>query len=151
MNAERLVRLCVERGISLATAESLTAGLVGAAIADVPGCSAVYRGGVIAYATDVKSSVLGIPAGDLDHVVSEQVVGEMARRACAVLDARLGLATTGVAGPDPLEGKAPGTVWIAACLDGRTMARELRLEGDRSAVRGGTVSAVLGLALEVLG
>ena len=78
MIAADLVAACVARGLSIATAESLTAGLVSASIADVPGCSAVFRGGVVAYATDVKGSVLGLDASDLAHVVSEQVAAELA-------------------------------------------------------------------------
>ena len=148
MSAADLVAACIDRGLALATAESLTAGMVSAAIAEVPGCSAVFRGGVVAYATDIKGSVLGLGASDLEHVVSEQVAGEMARRACAVLDADLGLATTGVAGPDPLDGQAAGSVWIAVHerASGRTTARHLDLPGDRAAVRAGATAAVLDLA-----
>ena len=149
--ASALVRTCIEREVTVATAESLTAGMVASTIADVPGCSAVFRGGVVTYATDTKGSLLGIPADLLEHVVSEDVVVAMAERTCVVLDARLGLATTGVAGPDELDGQPAGTVWIAACLDGRTTARHLRIPGERDAVRAGASAAVLALALELLG
>ena len=150
--AADVVRLALERGCTIATAESLTAGLVTAALAEVPGCSAVLRGGVVAYATDVKAQVLGVEAGLLAHVVSGEVAGSLAERACAVLGADLGIGTTGVAGPDPLDGQPPGTVWIAV-HDGRrtrTEVRGLSLRGDRAEIRAGTVRACLDLAVEVL-
>lgn len=148
MSSVELVVACLERGLTIATAESLTAGQVSASIADVPGCSAVFRGGVVAYATDIKGSVLGLSASVLEHVVSEQVAGDLARRACAVLDADLGLSTTGVAGPDPLDGQAAGSVWIAVHerASGRTTTRHLDLSGDRAAVRVAATAAVIDLA-----
>ena len=153
MSAVDLVRECIARGITLATAESLTAGLVSSSIADVPGCSAVFRGGVVAYATDVKGSLLGLSSDALEHVVSEQVAAQMARRACRVLDADLGIATTGVAGPDPLDGQAAGSVWIAVHdrTTSLTTARHLSLAGDRVAIRSDAANAAIGLASEVLG
>ena len=143
---------CRERGLTIATAESLTAGLVAATLAQVPGCSAVLRGGVVAYATDVKGSVLGLPETLLEHVVSEEVAAALAESAVQLLDADLGIGTTGVAGPDLLDGQPPGTVWIAV-HDRRTLrttTRRLALPGDRQAVRDGTVDAVLGEALAII-
>ena len=95
-----LIADCRALGLTIATAESLTAGLVSSTLADVPGASAVLRGGAVTYATDTKHSVLGIDVELLTHVVSEPVVQAMAKAACALLQADLGLATTGVAGPD---------------------------------------------------
>jgi len=148
MSASALVAACVEQGLTIATAESLTAGLVASAIAEVPGCSAVFRGGVVAYATDIKGSLLGLSAADLEHVVSEQVASELARHACRVIDADLGIATTGVAGPDSLDGQAPGSVWIAVHerARARTTVRHLDLPGDRAAVRAAAAQAALDLA-----
>lgn len=152
MIAADLVAACVARGLSIATAESLTAGLVSASIADVPGCSAVFRGGVVAYATDVKGSVLGLDASDLEHVVSEQVAAELARHACRLLDADLGISTTGVAGPDPLDGQDPGSVWIAVHdrTTSRTHTRHLALSGSRSEIRLAATAAVISLATELV-
>ena len=152
MNSAPLVEACKQRGLTIATAESLTAGQVSAAIADVPGCSAVLRGGVVAYATDVKNSVLGLDAGDLEHVVSERVAAEMARHACRVLDADLGIATTGVAGPDPLDGQAPGSVWVAVHdrVTSRTHTRHLDLSGNRDQIRQGATWAAISLATELV-
>ena len=115
-DAESVVAALRERGLTLATAESLTAGLLASTIAEVPGCSAVLRGGVVAYSSDVKASVLGVDARLLEHVVSEQVAARMALGATQVLSADIGVGTTGAAGPASLDGQAPGTVWIAnAC------------------------------------
>ena len=152
MIAADLVAACVSRGLSIATAESLTAGLVSASIADVPGCSAVFRGGVVAYATDVKGSVLGLDASDLAHVVSEQVAAELARNACRLLDADLGISTTGVAGPDPLDGQDPGSVWIAVHdrTTSRTHTRHLALTGNRAEIRLGATTAAISLAVELV-
>ena len=152
MTSALLVEACKKRGLTIATAESLTAGLVSSAIADVPGCSAVLRGGVVAYATDVKNSVLGLDAADLEHVVSERVAAEMARLACLVLDADLGIATTGVAGPDPLDGQEPGSVWIAVHdrVTSRTHTRHLALSGNRDQIRQGATRAAISLATELV-
>jgi nicotinamide-nucleotide amidase len=141
-----------DRSRTIATAESLTAGLLASTLAEVPGCSAVLRGGVIAYATDVKEHLLGVDGALLAHVVSGEVAASLAERACAVLAADLGVGTTGVAGPDPLDGQPPGTVWIAVhdTRAGRTSIRRLDLAGDRAAIRVGTVHACLSLMLEVL-
>lgn len=151
-SAADVVRLAAAGGRTIATAESLTAGLVAATLAEIPGCSAVLRGGVIAYATEVKAEVLGIEPALLSHVVSEAVAARLAERACAVLGADLGVGTTGVAGPDPLDGQSAGTVWIGVhdARRGRTVTRRLALAGDRAAVRAGTVAASLALVGEVL-
>lgn len=152
MTAAQIIRQCIDRGLTIATAESLTAGLVAATLAEVPGCSAVLRGGVIAYATDVKRDVLGVDPMLLAHVVSGEVAGALAARAAVVLGADLGIGTTGVAGPDPLDGQPAGTVWIAVhdAPRGETRTRRLALPGDRATVRLGTVTGVLGLVEELL-
>lgn len=152
MSAAEVVGACIEQGVTLATAESLTAGLVAARIADVPGCSAMLRGGVVAYATEAKEQVLGLDPALLEHVVSEPVAAELARAATRVLDSDIGVGTTGVAGPDWLDGEPPGTVWIAV-FDRRTelaLTSKLQLSGDRATIREGTVLASLALVLQVL-
>jgi nicotinamide-nucleotide amidase len=152
VTAADLVAACASQGLSIATAESLTAGLVSASIADVPGCSVVFRGGVVAYATDVKGSVLGLSADELEHVVSERVAAELARQACRLLDADLGISTTGVAGPDPLDGQEPGSVWIAVHdrTTSRTHTRHLALSGNRAEIRLGATTAAISLAIELV-
>ena len=147
-----LIADCRALGLTIATAESLTAGLVSSTLADVPGASAVLRGGAVTYATDTKHSVLGIDVELLTHVVSEPVVQAMAKAACALLQADLGLATTGVAGPDPLDDQPPGTVWIAVHDARRNagMTRLLALDGDSEYIRTTSALAVIALALEYL-
>lgn len=148
--ARRLVATLTERGETLAVAESLTGGLVVSTLVGVPGASAVVRGGVVAYATPVKHSVLGVSAALLEAngAVDPEVARQMAsgvRRALAVdgAPATWGISTTGVAGPDPQDGQAVGTVFVGiADADGAT-AFALRLDGDRAAIRSATVSELL--------
>lgn len=142
-----------EYAVRLATAESLTGGLVCAALTDVPGSSAVVRGAVVSYASDVKRDVLGVDADLLERegAVHPEVAAAMALGAVRVLGADLALATTGVAGPDPSDGQPVGTVYVAcARRDAVPVVRRLTLAGDRATIRWGSVDAVLGLALETL-
>lgn len=167
--AAELVGILRERGMRLAIAESLTGGLVADAIVSVPGASAVFSGGIIAYDTALKRSLLGVDGRLLDArgPVDREVARQMAvgvRRACAVplagaeaVPATLGLATTGVAGPDPdpQTGQPAGTVWIgvsvgdpAIPVEERTEARLIpRLDGDRASIRSAAVAAALELAI----
>jgi PncC family amidohydrolase len=140
-------------GETLAVAESLTGGLLSATLTDVPGASAVFRGGVCAYSSDLKVALLDVP-GDLvrsEGVVSASVAAAMARGARARLGSTYALSTTGVAGPDPQEGKPVGTVFVAVSGPDGTDAQELRLDGDRQAVRQRTCLAVLGVLRRRLG
>jgi nicotinamide-nucleotide amidase len=122
-----------QRGWTLGVAESLTGGLIGARIASVPGASRVFRGTIGSYATEVKRSVLGVTAAS---VVSEECVRQMAEGARRVLGADVGIATTGVAGPDEQEGQPVGTVWFGLALpDGTVEAVSTRLPGDRERIR----------------
>jgi nicotinamide-nucleotide amidase len=153
----RLVALLIERGLSVAVAESLTGGGVTAELVTVPGVSAALRGGVVSYDTAIKHSVLGVDAGLLaeNGPVHPEVARQMARGVRSVLavdgrDADVGLATTGVAGPGPADGHPAGTVWIGVSLGEREFAEQVRLEGDRSAVREGAVRAVIALATRLL-
>ncbi|NBU32657.1 MAG: CinA family protein [Actinobacteria bacterium] len=107
-------------GRTVATAESVTAGLVGAALTAVPGASGVYRGGLIPYATDLKANLLDIPPFTMSHgPVSGEVVAAMAVNAANLLDADFGIATTGVAGPDSQDNHEVGTVYVAVFRRGR--------------------------------
>jgi nicotinamide-nucleotide amidase len=121
------------RGWTLAVAESVTGGLVASRICTVPGASATFRGGVVAYATEVKRSVLGVTAEDVVSAACAEQMAEGVRRA---LGADVGIATTGVAGPDPMEGQPVGTVWMGFALPG-TAAEAVahRLPGDRDRIR----------------
>lgn len=151
--AVALVRAAVEQGVLLATAESLTGGLLCAALTDVPGASAVVRGAVVSYASDVKRDLLGVDGALLarEGAVHPDVAAGMASGALRVLGADLGLATTGVAGPDPSDGQPVGTVYVACALrDAAPVVRRLALAGSRAEIREGTVEAALTLALEVV-
>lgn len=143
----RLIGLLEERGETLATAESLTGGMVGAALTDVPGVSAVYRGGVVVYATDLKAKLAGVPEDLLAAVgpVHPDTAAALATGVKERLGATYGLATTGVAGPDPQAGIEAGTVYVAAAGPGSVQVRKLQLTGDRTAIRRASVQAVLEL------
>ena len=145
MVAAQVLDRCREQGLTLATAESLTGGLVCGALTSVPGASLVVRGAVVAYATDRKAALLGVPEALLTErgAVDGDVARAMAEGVRGVMAADLGLATTGVAGPDPQDGHAVGTVFVAVSGPGIDVVRRLRLEGDRAAIRGATVTPVL--------
>lgn len=132
--------LCAEQGLTIGTAESLTGGLIAQRLTATPGSSKAFRGGVITYATDVKTAVLGAPEGPS---VSEEMVEAMALGACKALGADVSVATTGVAGPDGWEGIPPGTVWIATCVDGEVESHLLRYKTDRNRTRNYTTITVL--------
>jgi nicotinamide-nucleotide amidase len=152
-SAAGLLDLLARRGETLAVAESLTGGLLAATIVDVPGASAVFRGGLVVYATDLKQTLAGVPADLLaaHGAVHPQVAQALARGARDRCRADWGLATTGVAGPDPQDGQPVGTVFIAASGPAGTRVRALRLPGDRAAVRHSAVTAALDLLGEALG
>lgn len=121
------------RGWTLGVAESVTGGLISARIVNVPGASATFRGSVVSYATEVKRSVLGVTAPD---VISRECVEEMAVGVRRVVGADVGIAVTGVAGPDEQDGQPPGTVWFGIALPDRPVeAISVRLPGDRERVR----------------
>lgn len=150
--ARAVLDTCARRGWSLGVAESLTGGAVTSALVAVPGASAVLRGGVVAYATDLKASLLGVPDGLLADVgpVAPATAEAMADGVRAATGADVGLATTGVAGPDPQDGHPPGLVFVAVRTPDAVAVERLELTGDRAAVRGGAVAAVLRLATRVL-
>ncbi|PJI94385.1 CinA family protein [Luteimicrobium subarcticum] len=147
--AARLLRHCADLGWTLAAAESLTGGALTSALVAVPGASAVLRGGVVAYATDLKATLLGVDPDLLARAgaVSDETAAAMAQGVRRVAGADVGLATTGVAGPDLQEGKEPGRVHVAVATPDGVTTRRLDLRGDRSAVRGAAVEAALALAL----
>ena len=130
------------RGLSLAVAESLTGGLVGARLSAVPGASDVFRGAVVSYASEVKFDLLGVPEGP---VVSTDAAKAMALGVRERLGADVGIATTGVAGPAEQEGHPPGTVFLGLAHRDRAEALRVRLPGDRRRVREYAVISVLNL------
>lgn len=153
MDAAEVLRRLGERGETLAVAESLTGGQLAATIVDVPGASTVFRGGLVVYATDLKHTLAGVPAGLLAArgPVDADVAVAMAAGARQRCGADWAVATTGVAGPGAADGVSAGTVFVAvAGPAGRSSVRSLRLPGDRAAVRSGTVAAALQLLADEL-
>ncbi|NEB63565.1 CinA family protein [Streptomyces diastaticus] len=155
--AADVVRLLTVRGETLAVAESLTGGMAAAALTAVPGASKAFRGSVTAYATELKQELLGVD-GELlaaHGAVDPQVAAQMAAGVRTALGADWGIATTGVAGPDPQDGMPVGTVFVAVdgpgkgCTDGGKV-EALRLNGDRAEIRMESVRSVLALLLTEL-
>jgi nicotinamide-nucleotide amidase len=140
-------------GKTVAVAESLTGGLVAAALTDIPGASASFRGGLVTYATDLKAALLGVDDRMLARygAVYPPVAGAMATGVRIRLRADFGLATTGVAGPDPQDGQPVGTVHIAVSAADDTVVRTIALAGNRGQIRRLAVQNALGLLLGRLG
>ncbi len=134
-------------GLTLAVAESLTGGLIASRLVNVAGASHWFVGGVVSYASRVKVDLLGVPEGP---VVSAEAAGAMARGVVAVLASDVGLAVTGVAGPEPQDGEAPGTVFVGLSLDGEVTTTRLHLAGDRTRVRHYTAISALNVLRRAL-
>ena len=143
------------RGQTLASAESLTGGMIGALLTDIPGASDSYLGGVISYATRLKATLAGVDVATLAELgpVAAGTAVEMAHGVAQRCDADWGLATTGVAGPDTQNGHPVGQVFIAVSHQASDLlsVRELLLQGDRAMIRQLSVTAALGLLAEALG
>lgn len=137
-----VIALLAERGLTIAAAESVTGGMAAMRLTAVPGASQVFRGGVVAYASEAKFDLLDVPRGP---VVSAQAAQAMAAGAARRLGADVGVATTGVAGPEEQEGQAVGTVFLGLHLDGESEAHEVRLPGDRERIRQFATIALLNL------
>jgi len=150
--AAAAVHVLVERRQTLASAESLTGGLIAATIVEIPGVSTVFRGGFVVYATDLKHTLAGVPDDLLDErgAVDPDVALALATGTRERCTADWALATTGVAGPELQDGKPVGLVYVAvAGPDGATV-RELNLTGSRASIRTETASAVLELLADEL-
>lgn len=172
---QQILRHLTQQHITLATAESLTAGALAARIADVPGASAVLRGGVVSYTNQVKHDLLHVDPDLLATrgAVDGAVAAQMALGAAQACGADIGISTTGVAGPEPHQGKPVGTVYVGVAVRGGVALREelslpedvsvyatdqglagsrlLELNGDRSAIRAASVDAALELLGGILG
>lgn len=148
----RLLALATQQAVRLAVAESLTGGLLAAAVVAEPGASQVLRGAVVAYATEIKAQVLGVEPGQLARTgpVDAEVARQMAAGAASLLGAEMGLSTTGVAGPGPADGHRAGTVHVAAWSRDRVLHRALQLPGDRQQVREAAVMEALRLGVCLL-
>lgn len=142
-----LVADLVVAGESVATAESLTGGLVVARLVDVPGASATVRGGIVAYHSDLKAALVGVDRDLLGRggAVQAGVAAQLAQGARVRLGATWGVGTTGVAGPDPADGQPVGTVFVGVSGPAGTVVARLALRGTRPAIRRGAVRAALEL------
>lgn len=145
---------CRERGLKIAVGESCTGGLLGERLTRIPGASDVFVGGVIAYANEIKTSLLDVPASTIDAhgAVSEEVARAMATGARERTGAEIGVGITGIAGPDGGTPEKPvGTVWLAVDFAGEVRAALMHSWGDRQEVRQRAAQAALNLVRKVLG
>jgi nicotinamide-nucleotide amidase len=145
--AHQFAEALQQRRLTVGVAESLTGGLLVQALARVEGSSEWLMGGIVAYHGDVKHQLLGVRD---KVVVSANAVCQMASGAREVLRAGVGIAVTGVAGPDPQDDKPPGTVWMAADTGDGPVSALLHLEGDPKQICASSVAAVLAFATDVL-
>ncbi|HET9895562.1 MAG TPA: CinA family protein [Streptosporangiaceae bacterium] len=151
-DAATAIRLLVQQGRTVGTAESLTGGLIAASLTSVPGASAVFLGGIVAYSAELKMSLLGVPGPLIDRAgtVDRDVALAMARGARQRLGVQFAIAVTGVAGPDPVGAQPAGTVHVAVSSQDQQWHRPLRLAGDRTRVRDDTVAYALRLLISAL-
>ncbi|MCT1830118.1 MULTISPECIES: CinA family protein [Brevibacterium] len=147
MTVAEIIRRLTTAGLTVATCESLTAGKLAATIADVPGASAVLRGGLVTYATDLKTALAGVDADLLttSGAVHPQVAAQMATGAARACQADIALACTGVAGPDPQDGQPVGRVFTALLVPQMAEPEVVGhdFSGDRAQIRQATVEACL--------
>ena len=140
-----------QRGESICVAESLTGGGLAEALTSIPGSSEVFKGSITAYQSQIKISLLKIPAELISEfgVVSEEVATAMAGGAKDLMDATWSISTTGVAGPGPSDGVAAGTVWVA--IDGPiSQTLQLELSGTREIVRNATIAGAIAAFARIL-
>ena len=151
--ARQVHEMLLRRGETVAVAESLTGGLMSAALTDSPGASATFRGGVVVYSTDLKALLAGVPLDLLEDrgAVDPDVAVALAVGARRRLGASWGIGLTGVAGPDRQEGHPVGTVHVGlAAPGGHRVVRSLSLSGDRDGIRRGAVDAALAMLRDSL-
>ena len=155
---DEIIALLIERHWSIAVAESLTGGLLVAELIRTPGASAVVRGGIVAYDTRIKHTLLGVDAQLLaaHGAVHQDVAAQMAAgvRVALAVDgepAHIGLSTTGVAGPEPQDGQPVGTVYLGFAVGTEVLTTRLSLSGSREGIRSATVSESLSGLRKVLG
>ncbi len=143
--AELVITGFRDKGLSLATCESITGGGIGWTLTRIAGASDVFRGGLITYASELKSTLAGVDAEFIaaHGVINRTTALEMAEGAAQVCAADVAVAVTGTAGPTGEDGEPPGTVWLGVCLDGHALAHRCAFPGERDAVRRWTVLACL--------
>ncbi len=153
-NVVRIGELCLAQSLRVATAESCTAGLLSAALTEVPGSSGWFVGGVAAYSNEIKERVLGVPSGILaaHGAVSEETVRDMAQGVAGLMQTDVAVAISGVAGPGGGSVEKPvGTVCIAVLANGMNYGRTMYFTGDRASIREQTVAVAVDVLLRRLG
>jgi PncC family amidohydrolase len=147
----RIHELFTEKGLTLSVAESCTGGLISHHITALPGASTFFEAGVISYSAGAKEKILHVSSDIISTygVVSEQVAREMADRVRALTGTDFALSTTGNLGPDVLEGKEKGLVYIAVSKEGKSFSRELRLHGDREKNKEAAALSALHFLIEI--
>lgn len=147
-DASRVGTAAQQQGLTVAAAESLTGGAVSSALAAAPDAARWYRGAVVAYAAEVKFGVLGVTPGP---VATEECAAQLAEGVARLLGADAAVATTGVGGPGPEEGKPAGSVFLGNWVRGRTRTVALHLGGTPEQVVQAATEAAIGLLAEQLG
>ena len=147
--AYELIQKLGQRHLTISVAESLTGGLVAASLTQIPGATAVFKGGIIAYRDETKEQVLKVDPALITKFtsISEPVAQSMATNIREIMNTDIGIATTGVAGPDKSEGFAPGIVFVAISIGDHNICQKLELVGDRTQIRDQSVNAIFKLTL----
>lgn len=150
-HVEQIIEFLSKRGETVSVAESLTAGGLANTLTSASGSSQVFVGGITAYRNEIKTWMLGVDAKLISEhtVVSEEVANAMGDGAIKAFGSTWAIATTGAAGPEPLEGHPPGTVWVAI-RGPQNQSIALNLEGDREQVRTGTISTAIATFARIL-
>ena len=150
--ARNIHRIFREKGLTLSLAESCTAGLISHYLTTVPGASRIYAAGVVTYSADAKKRILGIPQKVIDThgIVSKQTAKQMARRVRSLTKTDVSVSTTGNLGPDVIENKPRGLVYVAVSTKKRTVTKKLMLKGTRGQIKEIAVIASLSFLLEVI-
>lgn len=149
--AQKIITKLKESNRTLSTAESCTGGLIASSITDIPGASKVFLGGMVLYATEMKLKLLGISEEVLAYgVISSQMAEEMASKIRVLTGSDFSIATTGNLGPDVMEGKPKGLIYIAVGTEKKIFVKELNLQGDRIFNKIQATKEALKLFLEVI-
>ena len=150
--AYELIQKLGQQHLTISVAESLTGGLVAASLTQIPGASAVFKGGIIAYRDEIKQKVLKVDSDLITKFtsISEPVAQSMATNVRELMNTDIGIATTGVAGPDKSDGFAPGIVFVAISIGDHKICQKLELVGDRTQIRDQSVNEIFKLTLSQL-
>ncbi len=149
--AARVRDLFINRGMTLALAESCTGGLIASTLTSVPGASEYFHSSIVSYMPDAKQRFLGVDPDLPEGIVSADCARKMAEGALNATGADVALSTTGNAGPEVLEGKPVGLVFAAVATKNKTFALRLALKGNRNEIRQAATIAALELLIREVG